>query len=1064
MPLQRKLILLVVLAAVVPMAVTILLMSMRTQSFVHRQTAMLLGARGDQLASELDGFNERYRAAALRFSTLPVVRRYVAAGLSPEARDASDLHETLEGYLQSDQRVRGVMLFDLQGHQLIGDADVPLDPGAARRTYFHEARAGLVISDMFETASVDDPIAVIAYAAPVRIAGAPLAAVLALYVRADAFWQAVRAANGRAGPGSFSVLFDRYGIRIAHSFNDVEMFRPAGALDPGVIASFVAEGRFGERTRRLLESPSNMPGEFRRAREESALEPAEAFEGLSPANGVMNLMVTRRLQAVPWTLFCLAPISSVNASIDALTITSAAAGSLVVLVALILGLALAARILRPIRDLADAANALREGKWQTRARAETEDELGSLAQSFNAMADALTAGRDHLEQKVHERTIELERVNDELHAQKEELVAQREELTAQQLEVRQMNQEILHADRLKSEFLANMSHELRTPLNSIIGFSELMLDADSPDRTRDTQHLGHILASGRYLLTLINDILDLSKIEAGHVAISHVAVMPAALLAEACAMMEPLAARKQVVIQQQVMSLRPVDGDPGKLRQILLNLLSNAVKFSPESSTILVIAENAGTLVRFRVSDQGPGIEPRFLTRIFEPFVQGEDPLVKKHKGTGLGLAISKRLVEQHGGTLTVETTLGAGSTFSFTVPAADVSLMTRDPAAPDGPLVMVVDGDGDADADADRRRESSGHICDRLESAGYRVMEFHNGRDIAQVAAEAGAAAIVLDPGAEQRDGMGILDGLARRPETRDIPVIMSRTLGAANLVPKPVQVKQLLHHLARLVRGDGASRPSICAIDDDPRVLSLLEVTLAPAGYDFRGFGDPRVGLAAVLGDPPDLLIVDLMMPSMSGFEIIDAFTSDPRTHGRPILVLTAADLSEAERDRLRRDVRSLAQKGNLTEDDLLAEVDEAIRGRAGIAAPESDSGPRGRTILIVDDNDVNRALARAILERRGYRTISAEDGAQGVEVACRERPDLILMDLALPHKDGYTATRELKANPDTARIPIVALTALAMSGDEQRAYLAGVDAYITKPIERRSLESTIARLLPH
>jgi len=1055
MPLRRKLIALLLVAAAMPMLATILLMSLRSQSFLRQQAIAVLESRGDQLAGELDGFNEQYRGVASRISANSLLRRFILQHPNTgQAREENDLRENWNNYLRSEQRSRGVALFDLDGRQRLGTTDLPLDPDIARRAYFRDAAAGTaVISDLFVATMAPEPTPVIAFASPVRDTEGKTAAVVVLYVRGSAFWDAVRAANGRAGVGSFSVLYDQYGIRIAHSFHEQEIFRAAGALSADVIEAQVAEKRFGERTRALLESPSDMQGEFVLARRPT-LDHLQVFKGLSLANNLLNFVVPRRLRTVPWTLFFLVPVASIEEPIDRMAASSAAGGAVLIAVALLIGLGVVGGILRPIRGLAAAANALREGHLHTRAPVLSQDEVGTLAVAFNAMADSLLADRDHLEQKVRERTIDLEHANDELHAQKEELIAQREELKAQQREVQRKNQEISRADRLKSEFLANMSHELRTPLNSIIGFSELMLDPETADPDEQAIHLQTILSSGRHLLALINDILDLSKIEAGHASLTRNAVAPAELLSDACALIAPAAAKKRLTITQQALAQRAVEGDSGKLRQITLNLLSNAVKFSPEGATILVTTENSGTMVRFRVSDQGPGIEPALLERLFEPFVQGESSLLKKHQGTGLGLAISKRLVELHGGSISVESSPGGGATFSFTIPAVGPATVLARPDTTNQPLVMVIDGDP----------RSLGQLRARLESGGYRVLQYDNGRDVAAVAAEVHPAAIVFDPATDRRDGIRLLDDLARREETRDIPVVMSH-LHRANLLAKPVEGRHLLHQLRRLIaRGQGSARPLVYAIDDDPRVLALLEAVLAPAGYDVRGFPDPRAGLAASQSDPPDLLIVDLVMPGLSGFEVIEAFSTGERTRGRPIVVLTAADLSDSERERLRKYVRWLAGKGNVTEDDLLAAVHDAIQAKTlsdETPAGASDASTAGR-ILVVDDSDANRALACSILHRRGYRTLTAVDGESGIELARRELPALILMDLAMPGKDGYTAAREIKADPKTAHIPIVAVTALAMSGDERRAFDAGVDGYVTKPLDRKVLEETVARLL--
>jgi CheY-like chemotaxis protein len=285
-------------------------------------------------------------------------------------------------------------------------------------------------------------------------------------------------------------------------------------------------------------------------------------------------------------------------------------------------------------------------------------------------------------------------------------------------------------------------------------------------------------------------------------------------------------------------------------------------------------------------------------------------------------------------------------------------------------------------------------------------------------------------------------------------------------SLLPKPIEGHRILRTLDRLVAQGAAGTLDVLAIDDDPKVHSLLAATLGPAGYRLRGTTDPREGLELAKAQPPDVVLIDLMMPEMSGFQVIERLIADPATRGIPIVVLTAAELTDDERVRLRRQVASIGEKGNVTEAELVAAIDAVARKESSSLEP-SASVRSGRasppTILVVDDNDTNRLLVQTLLERRGYRVITAQEGEGAVQTALRELPSLILMDLAMPRKDGYVASRELRAAPNTAHIPIVALTALAMSGDEQRAYAAGIDAYITKPIDRDKLDAILGQFVP-
>jgi signal transduction histidine kinase/CheY-like chemotaxis protein len=682
------------------------------------------------------------------------------------------------------------------------------------------------------------------------------------------------------------------------------------------------------------------------------------------------------------------------------------------------------------------------------------DELGQLAEHFNLMAAAIESGKERLEARVKMRTRELERANLELGTQKEELMVQRAELASHQHELQLKNDEVQRANRLKSEFLANMSHELRTPLNSIIGFSELLgEDLRSTLAPRHLEYLDDVMQSGRHLLGLINDILDLSKIEAGHLSLSLEAVAPEDAIAEACDMVRPAAAKKRITLVVEVRARQLLRADRAKLRQVLLNLLSNAIKFNPEGEPVEVTALDGPAQVCIGVRDHGPGIPRALRARLFDPFVQGEDPLVKKHQGTGLGLAISKRIVEQHGGDIEVESEPGQGATMRVTFPAATGTGVHRvppelqDEGREDGrPVVLLAD---------EGSHPSSAALRQGLQQSGYAVEELA-GRDVVAAARALHPMAIVIDPARVGEQGSLAVDRLQRDDATRDIPVVASTAPGAG-FVPKPVSAPELLGRVHALAPPAGT--PRVLVIDDEPAAGALLCAVLGPAGYRVDVVHRGREGIAAAAAAPPALAIVDLLLPDISGFEVIEALAADERTRHVPVLVLTGSDLTDFDRARLRQRVSAVAGKGDLLRRELIAAVDRATDRAARRPAAARPVGP---LILVVDDHDLNRQLARAILERKGYAVAEAEDGEAAVTMARQTRPALILMDLAMPRKDGYTAARELKAEPSTAEVPIVALTALAMRGDEAKALEAGIDAYLTKPIDRSALEATVERFL--
>ena len=623
-----------------------------------------------------------------------------------------------------------------------------------------------------------------------------------------------------------------------------------------------------------------------------------------------------------------------------------------------------------------------------------------------------------------------------------------------------------------------MSHELRTPLNAIIGFSELLLEegrqALSPEHVKFVED---VLASGRHLLVLINDILDLAKIESGRIELHLEPVTAEVAIQDAVSLVAPQAQRKGVKIRTRIVCSTTVLADRGKLRQILLNLISNAVKFSGDRSTIEVGAEETSSAVRFWVRDEGPGIDQALMPRLFQPFVQGDSTLAKKHQGTGLGLAISKRLAEQHGGTIEVNSTAGKGTTFSVNIP-------TVASAAPWAASSMAGVGVGEAPSTPPPapRAEKDGKksrlvllveddmstvrlIRAYLGDAGYELAETSNPANALELARRLQPAAILLDLDLDGEDGLQLLQELKADPGTRHIPVVIESVLaeekrglllGAAEYLTKPLDRGRLLESIGRIgqVDADGG-RPLVLAIDDDPVVATVLRAVLAPAGFRLMSSPLGREGIKVARREQPALVIVDLLLPDISGFEVIESLRADPRTQAVPVIALTAANLSAADRSRLESRVSSLAQKGDFTRDSVLLAVQRAI----GAAPAGAGNGP---TMLIVDDHDLNRELIRSLLERKGYRVLQADNAEAGIEIARRERPSLILLDLAMPGKDGFQAAREMKADSALATTPLVAVTALAMRGDEERARKAGFDGYVIKPVDRRVLEETIENLL--
>ncbi len=559
-------------------------------------------------------------------------------------------------------------------------------------------------------------------------------------------------------------------------------------------------------------------------------------------------------------------------------------------------------------------------------------EHGALAIQ-NALATRKVAA---LQVRIAAANDELRAQNEELRAQEEELRQQSDELLARQRELAERNDALDRASRAKSDFLSSMSHELRTPLNAVIGFADILRDGGyGPLSAEQSAAVRDIAAAGRQLLSLVNDVLDLSRIEAGHVDLELGAVDLDAVISEALSLVAPAAERKRLTVRRPPESpAHRALADHGRARQVLTNLLANAVKFTPDGGAVTVSVRPAPEGVRVEVADTGIGISPADQARLFVPFTQVG---TLKAGGTGLGLSISRRLVSLMGGAMGVESEPGRGSTFFFTLPPPDgAPAVTRPATAPPS--------------------------------------------------------------------------GLAAR-----------------------------------------ARRRAVLIAEDAPSDARVTEGILAREGYAVRAAQSAEAALAELAREVPSLLIVDLGLPGMSGFALIERVRADPRTRSLPVMVLTARDLSDGERRELESRAQLVATKGVMTGPGFL----DAVASLTG--------GARARpSVLVIDDSEVNRRVAAAMLAPAGYEVREAGDAESGLRMARESPPDAILMDVRMPGMDGIEATAALRADPRTRGVPIVAVSAHAMPGDGERCLAAGCDAYLTKPVARHELLRTVEELL--
>jgi signal transduction histidine kinase/DNA-binding response OmpR family regulator len=554
---------------------------------------------------------------------------------------------------------------------------------------------------------------------------------------------------------------------------------------------------------------------------------------------------------------------------------------------------------------------------------------------------ALAESERSLERKVEERTSELAHKNEALEDSQRELALARDAA--------------LEASVTKSTFLANMSHELRTPLNAIIGYSEMLQEEardDGPEAF--VSDLDKILTSGRYLLELINGVLDLSKIEAGKMEIFLESVEVAVLVNGVASTVRPLMEKNSNRLEiENGDGLGAIHTDLTKLRQMLLNLLSNASKFTEQGTIRLAARREArddGDWLTFSVSDTGIGMSSAQMGKIFEAFSQADASTTREYGGTGLGLSITKQFCEMLGGSIEVASEPGKGSTFTVHLPARAPEPKAQTPkqpeaaesaAAPDetgmsGRTVLVIDDDPTA-------REL---IARFLRREGFGVVEATGGEEGLRLAREHRPAVITLDVIMPDIDGWTVLGRLQADPLLADTPVILltmtddrnlGYALGASEFLTKPIDWQRLGAALERYA-ADEAS-PVALVVDDEPNARDMLRRGLEKAGWSVLEATNGREALTRLASSAPHVILLDLMMPEMDGFEFLDEFRKNAAWRAIPVMVVTAKELTAEDRSRLNGGVSRILEKGSLSRHQLLDEV-KALVG-ASLVGQRGDAG---------------------------------------------------------------------------------------------------------------------------
>jgi CheY-like chemotaxis protein/CHASE3 domain sensor protein len=720
--------------------------------------------------------------------------------------------------------------------------------------------------------------------------------------------------------------------------------------------------------------------------------------------------------------------------------------------------------------------------------------------------------------RLEQQQIELEQTNSQLEEQAQQLETQRDDLERANASVLLKARELEQASRYKSDFLANMSHELRTPLNSSLILAKLL--ADNPDDNLNPEQVKYaqtIQSSGNDLLTLINDILDLSKIEAGHVEIRPESISLAQLAGDIRRMFEPVAQDRRLKFDVVIAPECPpsMTTDPQRLEQVLKNLLSNAFKFTEAGSVEFAIRPAGERRIAFSVSDTGVGIAEPQQQSVFEAFRQADGTISRKYGGTGLGLSISRELVRLLGGAIGLRSVLGQGSVFSVILPEVydQAAIAAREPQMPQefraalpeaaapafaiheavSPVPRVED---DRDSLADARRVLliieddaifAGILRDLAREMGFKSLVAGNAAEALKLARQFSPSAVILDVGLPDQSGLSVLDQLKRDVRTRHIPVhVVSAndhaqtafSLGAVGYMVKPVLREALAEVLTKLEAKLSQRMRRVLIVEDDRQHREAVGKLLSSHDVETVTVGTAAACLARLKEEHFDCMVLDLSLPDTSGYALLETLSREEVYSFPPVIVYTGRELSADDEQRLRRYSKSIIIKGAKSPERLLDEVSLFLHQVVAELPPERqkmirqarnrDAILEGRRILIVEDDVRNVYALSNILEPRGARVEIARNGREALELLERSAQadaaiDLVLMDVMMPVMDGLTATREIRKNPNWRKLPIITLTAKAMPDDQQLCIAAGANDYMAKPLDVEKLLSLVRVWMP-
>jgi signal transduction histidine kinase/CheY-like chemotaxis protein len=682
---------------------------------------------------------------------------------------------------------------------------------------------------------------------------------------------------------------------------------------------------------------------------------------------------------------------------------------------------------------------------------------------------------------------EYQRQNLQIKKQNETLLELSNQLKTKAEELALQKEKAEESTKLKSQFLASMSHELRTPMNSILGLTELILEKAQLGG-KNKERLEVVLKSGKRLMRLINDILDLSKIEAGKMEIRDEDVLLEDIIDEVSNTITPLAIEKNLNfnIQRACNTRIIVNTDRVRVAQILINLLGNAIKFTEKGKLELFVSITSDKMLKFSVTDTGIGISSENQKIIFEEFRQLDGTSTRKYSGTGLGLAICKKIIDLLGGKIWLDSNEGKGSKFSFILPIKYVQDRKKENTLPinldvikrniKNPILVI-------DDDAEIRYT----IGQYLISKGYEVVFADSGNAGIEMALEHQPFAITLDIILPDRDGWSVLKELKENPITKDIPVILVSIIGDKNFgyglgafeyFVKPISAEQLLSAFDKLEFLVKKRIQKIVIVDDDELEFEKFKKEFKDDNISIEYIKDSEFAFNKIAEVQPDLIILDLIMPKIDGITLSHKLYSNPKTKNIPIIISTAKDLSAEERKSLTNIVEEIAVKSHDDTRNVLKIVRDRIKIQEiqnnifsnsqdndehtanNISLDKPDNNYLGE-VLIVDDDPDTLFTINEIVEATGCKTYTAKSGIDCLKQLEKIHPDLILLDIMMPEMDGFQTLNNIRANNLLANIPIYAITAKAMSGDKEVILKHGFNDYIAKPVSSIIISSKIGQL---